>query len=184
MDVYQAIQARRSIRKFTADMPSDDDLRYVLEAARWAPSWANTQCWECIVVRDADMRRRLAAHMPAGNPARAAVEQAPVVLVACGRRGVSGFFKGKPATDKGDWLLFDVALALQNLTLAACERGLGTVHVGFFDALQVARELGVPDDLAVVELMPIGFPAHEGRVTPRKPLADWVSYDMYGQRRD
>ena len=75
MEVYQAIQTRRSIRKFTADMPSDDDLRYVLEAARWAPSWANTQCRECIVVRDAATRSRLAAQVPAGNPARAAVEQ-------------------------------------------------------------------------------------------------------------
>ena len=52
MDVLEAIRTRRSVRKFSPEPVSDEELRRVLEAARWAPSWANTQCWEIVVVRD------------------------------------------------------------------------------------------------------------------------------------
>ena len=52
MELMEAIRARRSIRKYKADMPSDELISYVLEAAQLAPSWANTQCWEFILVKD------------------------------------------------------------------------------------------------------------------------------------
>jgi len=92
------------------------------------------------------------------------------------------FFKGSPVTDKGDWLLFDLGLALQNLTLAAYEKGLGTVHVGFFDSVKAGAVLGVPEGHTVVELLPLGHPAEEGRVTPRKPIEEFVFYNGYGRK--
>ncbi|MEM2266254.1 MAG: nitroreductase family protein, partial [Candidatus Hadarchaeales archaeon] len=118
-----------------------------------------------------------------GNPAREAVRTAPVVLVACGRTGVSGFYKGKPVTDKGDFYLFDVALALQNLCLAAHALGLGTVHVGYFDSVAVERLLGVPEGVRVVELVPIGYPAEEPKAPRRKELSEFVYWEKYGQRK-
>jgi len=183
MDVTDAITGRRSIRKYRDAVPSEDDILFVLEAARHAPSWANTQCWEFILVTDATLKSRLAETLPEKNPARPAIEQAPVVIAACGRKGISGFFKGSAATDKGDWLLFDLALALQNLTLAAFSRGLGTVHVGFFDSARAEAILKVPDSVAVVELLPLGFPDGEGRPTPRKGLDEFVFLNAYGQKR-
>ena len=134
MDVITAITGRRSIRKYKGDPVEDSDLEEVLEAARWAPSWANTQAWEIIIVKDPETKRKLADTLPAANPARSSFGEAPIVIVACARRGKAGYFKGNAVTDKGDWYMFDVALALQNLTLAAYARGLGTVLVGFFDA--------------------------------------------------
>jgi nitroreductase len=180
MDVLQAIEQRRSIRSFTPAMPPRCIVQKVLEAARMAPSWANTQCWEFIIVSDTELKRELAETLPEKNPARAAMMQAPLVIAACARTGVSGYFKGRPATDKGDWLLFDTALALQNLTLRAHDLGLGTVHVGFFDAVRAAGILQVPSGVAVVELMPLGYPADGGTATPRKPLEDFVFYERYG----
>jgi nitroreductase len=183
MELMQAIMGRRSVRSYTPEAVSREDLDAVLEAARWAPSWANTQCWELIVVEDAGIRQELARTLPEKNPARGAVAQAPVVIAACARTGVAGFFKGQAVTDKGDWLLFDVALALQNLTLAAHARGLGTVHVGFFDSRQAGDILKVPEGLTVVELMPLGHPAATAAVTPRTPLRERVSYNRYGHTR-
>ncbi|MCX8044315.1 MAG: nitroreductase family protein [Desulfobacterota bacterium] len=181
MELMEAILGRRSIRSYRPDPVPEDVLLYILEAARWAPSWANTQCWEFIIVRDAAIKNRLAQTLPEKNPARSACTQAPIIIVACGRKGLAGFFKNQPVTDKGDWLMFDVALALQNLTLAAYEKGLGTVHVGFFDSRQVEAILQVPPDITVVELMPVGYPEGYPHQTARKPIMSYVFYETYGQ---
>ena len=63
MDVMKAIKGRRSIRKYKSDPVDDKALAVVMEAARWAPSWANTQCWRFIIVRDSDVRNKLADTM-------------------------------------------------------------------------------------------------------------------------
>jgi len=183
MEVMEAIKGRRSIRKYKQDPVSDEDIRFLIEAARWAPSWANTQCFECIVVRDFELRKRLAETLPGGNPAAAAFTQAPVVIVACAHREKSGYFKGKAVTDKGDWLMFDTALALQNLTLAAHSRGLGTVHVGFFDAAKVKEVLHIPPAVEAVELLPLGVPDEEGQPPKRREPEELVFFDQYGARR-
>ena len=183
MELMDAIRGRRSIRKYKEDMPSDEIIAYILEAAQLAPSWANTQCWEFVLVRDADTRMKLAETLPETNPARRAVEQAPIVIAVCAKKEKSGFFKGTPVTDKGDWMLFDVALALQNLTLAAYEKGLGSVHTGFFDSKKAEAVLNVPSEVAVVELLPLGYPEKEGKVTPRKKIEDFVFYDSYGIKK-
>jgi nitroreductase len=180
MNIQQAISERRSIRHYTSEMPSRDLVHQVLEAARKAPSWANTQCSEFIVIADASLKEQLAGTLPEKNPARQAMLQAPLIIAACARSGVSGYFKGQPVTDKGDWLMFDTALALQNLTLCAHALGLGTVHVGFFDSIKAGEILQIPSGVTVVELLPLGFPADAGIPTPRKPLTDFVFYDRHG----
>ena len=180
MDIQQVIKQRRSIRKYKPDMPSDDLVQQVLEAARNAPSWANTQCWQFIIVTETGTKQQLAETLPEKNPARKSISQAPIVIAACARTGVSGYFKGNAVTDKGDWLMFDTALALQNLSLCACSLGLGTVHTGFFDAEKVRTILNIPSEIAIIELLPLGFPDEDGITTPRKPLADFVFYEQHG----
>ncbi len=185
MDVMQAIKGRRSIRKYKPDPVSDEAVNTVLEAARWAPSWANTQCRQFVVVREPGTRRELAGALKrvgsgAENPALEAIREAPVVIVSCAELGKSGCYKGEPMTDKGDWFMFDVALAMQNLTLAAYSMGLGTVHVGLFDAGEVARILEVPEGVEVVDMTPLGFPDESPGTVRRKELADMVFQGKYG----
>ena len=69
MEVLEAIRKRRSIRRFTDYYVTDDEIRELLEAARWAPSWANTQVWEFVVVRDKAQIEKIAACYPELNPA-------------------------------------------------------------------------------------------------------------------
>ena len=182
MDVLEAIRGRRSIRRFSPEPVSDGELRTVLEAARWAPSWANTQCWEIVVVRDPAKKKALSELLvPERNPAREAVAEAPVVLAVCGRRGVSGFYKGKAVTDKGDWYMFDVALAVQNMCLAAHALGLGTVIVGALDHAKAAKLLGLPENVELVVLLPMGRPAQEPKAPPRKALEEFVHEEGFGR---
>jgi nitroreductase len=119
------------------------------------------------------------------NPATEAVRSAPIVIAACAERGISGLRKDEsgqsvPATDKGDWwLMFDVALAMQNMSLAAYALGLGTIHTGSFDAAEAARILGVPENVIVVELMPLGWPDEEPAPRPRKEINEFVFFEKY-----
>jgi len=184
MEVMSAIKTRRSIRRYKPDPVREEDLQVILEAARWAPSWRNTQCWRFIVVRDPEVKAKLAGTLNIwpDNRAIPAIRSAPVVIAACAELGKSGYHEGKPATDKGDWFMFDVALAMQNLVLAAYSLGLGTVHVGFFDARKAAEILQLPEGIVIVEMIPLGYPDEEPKPKSRRELSEQVFYDKYGQR--
>ena len=182
MDVFEAIRNRRSIRRYKMDPVDDKTVQTVLEAAHWAPSWGNIQCWRFIVIRDSDIKSQVADTLTrikidnelVENAATKAIKQAPVLMVLCAEMSKAGCRPdGTPVTDKGDyWYMFDIALAMENLTLAAHALGLGTVIVGGFDAPKVAKILGVPAGFCVVTMTPLGFPDHKGQVSPRKQLSD------------
>jgi len=184
MEVLEAIKTRRSVRRYKATPVDDKTIQLVLEAARWAPSWKNTQCWRFIAVRDSNIKAELAQALgkvsDAPNPSTDAIRNAPVVIVACAELGKSGYDKGELATDKGDWwYMFDVALAMQNLALAAHSLGLGTVYVGNFDAEKVASILGVPPGFCVVAITPLGYPDQEPKTSPRRELSQTVFHDKF-----
>ncbi len=179
MEVLDAIMTRRSIRRYRDTAIDDATLAKVLEAARWAPSWANTQCWRFVVVRDDDVRAGLVEALSTNNPATRALENAPVIIVACAKLERSGYYHGEPQTVRGDWYMFDVALAMQNLVLAAHALGLGTVHVGLFDHNKVGKLVNAPDGFAVVEMMPLGYSDREATAPPRKELSELVVHDRF-----
>ena len=187
MEVLEAIKTRRSIRRYKSTPVDDKTLELVLEAGRWAPSWANTQCWRFIVVRDSELKNKLADILigvsDKPNRAAEAMRNAPVAIVACGETRKSGYSirePKRPVTEKGDWYMFDVALAMQNMTLAAHSLGLGTVIVGAFDAMRVAEILGVPEGFVVVSMTPLGYPDEEPPIRPRKELSEIVFHDKFG----
>jgi len=94
VEVLEAIKARRSIRRYKATPVDDKTIELVLEAARWAPSWANTQCWRFIVVRDSNAKIELANTLSDNNPAIDAIKSAPVVIVASAELAQSGCREG------------------------------------------------------------------------------------------
>ncbi len=188
MEVLEAIKTRRSIRQYKTTPVDDKTLELVLEAARWAPSWKNTQCWRFIVVRDSSIKAEIAnclikskrGDVLVDNAGSKAIIQAPVLIVACAELGKSGLNAGAFATDKGDWYMFDVALTMQNLVLAAQSLGLGTVHLGLFDAKKAAEILGIPEGVCVVSVTPLGYPDEQPAARPRKELSEVVFHDKYG----
>ncbi len=195
MELFDAIYNRRSIRKYKSDPVDDKKIEAILEAGRWAPSWANTQCWRFMVVRDPQIRASVAdtlmkIKLPdrvVDNPGATAIKTVPVLIVVCAEMGKSG---GKPGpgggggefiTDKGDWFMFDTALAVQNMVLAAHALGLGTVIIGAFDAPKAEKVLGVPPGYRVVIIFPVGVPDQEGKAPPRKGLSEIVIKNKWGK---
>lgn len=179
MDTIEAIMTRRSIRQYKDTPVTDEQLQTVLEAVQWAPSWSNTQVWEIVVVKDPAVKEKLAATLSPGNPSTDAIKSAPIVIVACATKGKSGYYKGQAITSKGDWLMYDMGLAMQNLCIAAQALGLGTVQIGAFNIEDAEKVLGVPEDAAVVAMTPLGVPAADSKAPKRRAIEEFVHHDKY-----
>jgi nitroreductase len=168
MDLMQAIRDRRSIRDYR-DMPVEEEkLQGVLQAGRLAPSARNMQDWKFIVVKDAGTRQKLAV----AARDQKFVGQAPVVIAACGTSDLV-MTCGQPAYP------IDVAIALDHMTLAAASLGLGTCWIGAFYEDKVKEILGVPPEIRVVALLPLGYPAEQPAPRPRKNLDDIVAWEHW-----
>jgi nitroreductase len=146
MEVLQLMKQRCSVRKFEERPIEEDKLRYVLEAARVAPSACNFQPWRLIVVQDPDLIARLGPDwVPESN--------APVLIVACGDHQQA--WRRRDGKDHCD---MDIAIAVDHMTLAAAEVGLGSCWICSFDAFQCAVALELPDHLEPAVLLPLGYP--------------------------
>ena len=159
MTVHEAIATRKSVRKWKGQPVPDDVLERVLQSARLAPSARNQGEWRVVVVRDPELRHRI-GQAAAGQRF---VGEAPVVIVLCSETDRRLMRCGHPA------FLIDASIALDHLSLAAVEEGLGACWIGAFSPDEVRAILGIPDDVEVIELMPLGYPADPGRVEKDRP---------------
>lgn len=178
-NVLDIIKNRRSIRNFEDREVPPEVLGQLLEAVRWSPSWANTQCWEVIVVKDLEIKKSLQETMGKGNPATRAIVEAPIVIGICGKLQSSGYYKGEVTTKLGDWFMYDVGLATQSLCLTAHALGLGTVIAGLFDHDKAKEVLQIPEGIELVSLIPTGYPAKGTGAPKRREVSEFTHYDKY-----
>lgn len=173
------IKGRRSIRKYTNREISDEYLEQILESVMWSPSWANSQCWEVIVIRDLSIKKELQGTLGEKNPAKNAITEAPVLLAFCGKKEIAGFKKGVPRTRLGDWLMFDLGITTQSACLTAHSLGLGTVIVGSFKHETAAKILKVPETHELVSLIVLGYPEKGAKAPKRRTIEEFIHYDRY-----
>jgi nitroreductase len=149
MDFAEVIAARKSVRNYSNKPVNKEAIMKCLEAARAAPSWANKQCWHFIVLTDKDKIEKLSSTVNFW------LKNAPAVVVACGDPSKSEF--------KNDqhYYLVDVSIAFEHFVLAATNEGLGTCWIGGFDEEIVKTLLGIPSEIKVVSLTPIGYPSED-----------------------
>ncbi len=170
MDLYETIRKRKSVRSFLDRPVEDEKIQRILEAAQLAPSARNLQEWRFIVVRDPGLRRRL---IPAAA-GQSFVGEAPVVIIGCAETDEHIMRCGEKCYP------IDLAIAMEHIALAAVAEGLGTCWVGAFYQDQVKMVLEIPDEIKVVELMPLGYPA-DGAIPEknRKALEEIIRYDQW-----
>ncbi len=163
MDVTTAIRTRRSVRRYKRKDIPDNVLKEVLEAARLAPSAANRQAWELIVVKDPQLRADLVPFCKNQK----FVEECSVFLVAV-------------EDPQMKWSRVDVSIMVDHITLAAHERGLGSCWIGAFDKEKVGQTLGVPEGRSVAVCLTLGYPDESPEARPRKSMDELVYTDRYG----
>jgi len=175
LDVFEAIKKRRSIRAFTGEDVSKEEVEKLLEAATHAPSAGNIQPWEFIVIRDLRTKRKLSI----AALDQSFIEEAPVVIVVCANEMRSG--RGYGSRGATLYCLQDTAAAIQNMLLAAYALGLGTCWVGAFHEEDARKTLNIPMGVRPIAMIPVGHPAEKPEPRSRRALSEIVHYETYSK---
>jgi F420 biosynthesis protein FbiB-like protein len=200
--VYKIIRDRRSVRKYLPKGVSDNLLKRVLDAARWAPSAHNAQPWRFIVVKDTSIKWRLAEAMasewnkdlykegvPLPNRQRLvknSIEkftQAPVIIVAfLTMEDMDKYPDKRRQKVEYDMAVQSVAAAIQNMLLVAYAEGLGACWfcAPMFCPEIVREVLKVPKNVKPQALITLGYPAERPKIPPRKPIEALVYQNVWG----
>jgi len=171
MEVLEAVKNRRSVRKYKATPVPEETLKDLFSAARAAPSAINSQPWKFIIVTDEEIKRKL---VQACNGQKF-IAEAPLIIVGCG-------FPDEAYATIGGYMnshVIDVTIAMDHLMLAATSAGLGTCWIGAFKEEKIKEILGIPADVKVVALTPLGYPDENPTKRSRKDLAELVCYDRF-----
>jgi len=160
-ETLETMWKRRSIRKYKPDPVPEKDLNLILEAARRAPTGANRQKWQMIVVTDPDRRKRTAE--------------------ACNRQmwmadaGVILFMVTEPREGS-----VNGTIVLDHAILAATSLGYGTCWIGAYEAGKVKEVLGIPEDYGIICLTPVGVPGEQPAPRPRKSPTELFMKEQFG----
>ncbi len=173
MELLEAIKGRKSIRAFKKQPVSDEAIKTLLDAAGCAPSAGNIQPWEFVIVRDQQIKEKLA---------EAALDQefikdAPLVIAVCADEKRSALGYGNRGRTL--YCLQDTAAATQSILLAAYSIGLGACWVGAFNEDEAKIILKAPDGIRPVALIPLGYPDESPRQRGRRFLNQIVHYDTF-----
>ena len=169
MEFSELIARRYSVRAYKPDPVEDDKLRQVLEAARLAPTAANRQSFQLIVIRTAGKQAELKRLYQ-----REWFLQAPLIICVCALPS-----QAWARRDGKNYADVDATIAMDHLILAATNLGLGTCWVAAFDP-QAAREiLQLPEGVEPIAFTPLGYPADRLGQKERKPLSELVRYEHW-----
>ena len=178
-EVLDAIMQRRSIYQFKPDAIPTEKITSILEAGRWAPSYANSQPWEFITVTDSKLKQEVVEIAKETMAAHAGIEGAHVIIATC----------VDPEKDPYHFIE-DGAVATQNMALAAHSLGLATYWVGILSHTndrksvehRIKKVLDIPERIRVISLLPIGVPAYSIE-RQRKRLEEICHVDKYSSQR-
>lgn len=203
----ELVKKRRSIRQFKSDPIPEGDIEKIVEAARWAPSGFNSQLWEFVVVRDPELKNRIAdiiasafletikAASPPGSttsnsPSReqyTAFSKAPAYILLLGDTRVRNYGPGTMRTDDERWqsvYLPSLAIAYQHMALAATSLGLGSQWVSAIHVPpapdQIRDLLGIPEDMVFFDMLVVGYPDTEPSGKKMRPLDEMLHFDAAG----
>jgi nitroreductase len=202
MDTQNALDVmrrRRSVRVYKTGKVSAAQLQMILEAARWAPSGANTQPWEFVITRDRNKMRRVREiyskewrERKREDPIhykglkKDYVGDVSVLVLVCGdARTKEVYLTTRRPADREKLFQASVANAVQQMMLAAASMNLGTVWVSVREEVEpeLRRLFAVPEALRLLWVVPIGHARSWPKAKPRRSVAAFVHYETYDPKK-
>ena len=175
MEALQNIKERRSIRQYKDTPVTAEQITEIVEAARFAPTWKNTQTVRYYAVLDKVVKDRIAAEGMLPNSTNdKKIRSAAALVVLTTVDGIAGYEPdGTPTTTKGThWQSFDAGIACQTFCLAAHDKGLGTLIMGIYNESKIHEMLHLPTGESVSALIGIGYPEADPTAPPRKDVSE------------
>lgn len=179
MNTIDCIKTRRSIRTYKEEQIPQEVISEVVELARFAPSWKNSQIARYYVVQSAELKQHIAENGMMGFAFNTkTLTKAPALVVVAYVEKRSGYERdGSFSTPKEDrWEMFDAGIATQTFCLAAHEKGLGTCIMGIFDEAKIAEAIQLPEGQKIGAVVAIGYPAEEPAAPARKEVEQLVQF--------
>lgn len=170
MEYSDLIARRYSVRAYRSDPVEDVKLQAVLEAARLAPTAANRQPFQLIVLHTAGREEEIGKIYR-----REWFVQAPMVIAVCAISSLAWVRE----SDRFNARMIDAAIVADHLILAAANQGLGTCWIAAFNVDAARSVLQLPDEVEPVIFTPLGYPADQPGPKIRKPLDDLVRYERW-----
>lgn len=170
MEFCEVIAKRRSVRHFNSKLDvTDEDIRYLLDAAVAAPTAGNIQPWRFTVVRSLEAREKLATALRQ----RWATAAPVVIVVSVDPRPCAARYG-----DRGEYLyaVQDSAAAVEHMLLAAVDRGLASCWIGAFDEAEVRDSIGLQPPLTPIAVLPVGYSAESAGRPARRPLSEVATW--------
>lgn len=171
MDFQELAEKRYSCRDYKPDPVEEEKLNLILEAARLAPTAANRQPFQIIVVPTEGREDELARIYN-----RDWFTQAPLVLCACGIPE-DGWVRHR--YDDQNYTTVDVAIVVDHITLQAADIGLGTCWIAAFNPRAARDVLAIPEGVEPIAFTPLGYPNDSWQKKKRKPLEELVRYQTW-----
>ncbi|MEE9525287.1 MAG: nitroreductase family protein [Candidatus Woesearchaeota archaeon] len=173
MDVKQAIEERRSIRKYQDKEVPEEFIKEMLEAARLAPSGNNAQPWLYKVIKDSQQKEKLRENEIFKQEF---VYEAPVIIVCCANPEAYPKAKFEEGFDDSyeSRAARDLTIATDHLVLRATELGLGTCWVGWMEKNKIKDVLNIPKDYVVPYVITVGYAAQEPKPLKRKSIDEII----------
>jgi len=179
MELKQAIEGRRSIRKFLNHPVEREKINACLEAARLAPSACNSQPWHYIVLDDPAVKEAFCKQVFNGvyKISRWAA-QAPVLVAVVSDKGsvisrLGGYLR------RTEFYLVDQGISGEHFALRAHDLGLGTCWIGWVDSQKASQFFKLPSGKKIEHLFALGYPAENPAPRPRAKLEEIVSYNKF-----
>ncbi|MBT3940791.1 nitroreductase family protein [Candidatus Woesearchaeota archaeon] len=164
---------RRSIREFRAKNVSEQDIYDLIDAARWAPSANNLQPWRFIIIRESSTKNKIAK----ASYKQTWVEGAPVVILVC---SLTGAVEARFPTTGASLAKQAVASAVENILLAAADKGLATCWIAIPKPGKLSSDLDVPDNVEIQGAIAIGYARKKVKAPSRLDAGDLVSFEAWG----
>lgn len=176
MKIEECIKSRRSVRKYSEEEISNEVLSEIVDLARFSPSWKNTQVVRYHVVKNPDIKEKIAQNCVLGFEfnAKTIVRCKALVIVSVVTK-ISGYEKdGSYSTSQEDrWEMFDAGIANQTFCLAAHSKGIGSVILGVFDENKIRQYISLPENERVTNLIALGYPLEPAKSgPPRKEVSE------------
>lgn len=198
-EILEVIQKRRSVRVYKTGKVTDKQLEQIMEAARWAPSGANTQPWQFVVTRDRKKmrevreiyynewkRRKFEDPVTYKGLTKYYVGDASVLILVCGDpRTMQVYLTTREPADREKLFQASVASAVEHMMLTAASMGLGTVWVSVREEVEPElRELfQVPQPIRLLWVVPVGHARFWPKAKPRRKITEFVHHEIYDRNK-
>ncbi|MCH5304623.1 MAG: nitroreductase family protein [Ruminococcus sp.] len=179
MNLNDGLKGRRSIRKYKIDKVDTKLIEKVIDTARFAPTWKNSQTARYNIVTDETLKAKIADEATCGfEKNKNIIKNAPVLVVLSTVDKISGFnTDGSYTTTKGEhWQSFDAGISAEIFCLSAFDNGLGTLIMGIFDEDKVAELINLPNTEKVSALIALGYPDDEPMTPKRKEVSEIIRF--------